>query len=155
MLNPAFGESEIAYWKSIYQRGLQGETVREVHAQLLPEGQKFTAISLFPIFNQEREIVGLACYSEDATERMQYIEAIEQQNRQLREIGWAQSHLVRAPLTNIMGLAELIVDKQGRELDAEGQTNLRRLAREAELLDEKLREIINKTREVPMPKTAL
>jgi PAS domain S-box-containing protein len=37
-----------------------------------------------------------------------HIEAIEKQNKQLQEIAWIQSHVVRAPLVRIMGLVELM-----------------------------------------------
>ena len=43
----------------------------------------------------------------DITDRQNYIDAIEKQNRQLQEIAWVQSHIVRAPLARIMGLIEL------------------------------------------------
>ncbi len=44
----------------------------------------------------------------DITERLNYIGAIEKQNKTLQEIAWIQSHLVRAPLAKIMGLIDLI-----------------------------------------------
>ena len=46
----------------------------------------------------------------DVTERLNYIQAIEAQNEKLREISWAQSHLVRAPLAKIMALIPLLKD---------------------------------------------
>ncbi len=44
----------------------------------------------------------------DITEKLYHIEAIEAQNKKLQEIAWMQSHLFRAPLARIMGLADLI-----------------------------------------------
>jgi len=44
----------------------------------------------------------------DVTERLKYLEAIEIQNQKLREISWMQSHVIRAPLSRIMGLVGLI-----------------------------------------------
>lgn len=44
----------------------------------------------------------------DITERFRYIKAIENQNEKLKEISWIQSHIVRAPLSRIMGLIPLI-----------------------------------------------
>jgi hypothetical protein len=41
---------------------------------------------------------------------LNYIKAIEDQNEKLREISWIQSHVVRAPLSRIMGLIPLIHD---------------------------------------------
>ncbi|MBN8663815.1 MAG: response regulator [Chitinophagales bacterium] len=47
--------------------------------------------------------------------------AIQLQNEKLKEIAWAQSHLVRAPLTKIMGAIDLLSsnpdqDKEGRQV---------------------------------------
>lgn len=46
----------------------------------------------------------------DLTERINYIEAIEAQNRKLREIAWVQSHVVRAPLARMLGLLQIVND---------------------------------------------
>ncbi|MFZ4057219.1 MAG: PAS domain S-box protein [Ferruginibacter sp.] len=44
----------------------------------------------------------------DITDRVQYFEAVETQNKILKDIAWTQSHLVRAPLARIMGLVPLL-----------------------------------------------
>jgi PAS domain S-box-containing protein len=44
----------------------------------------------------------------DVTERVGYIEAIEAQNKKLLDISWMQSHVIRAPLSRIMGLIPLL-----------------------------------------------
>ncbi len=46
----------------------------------------------------------------DITERLNYIKAIEEQNEKLKEIGWMQSHVVRAPLARMMGLVSILKD---------------------------------------------
>lgn len=48
----------------------------------------------------------------DVTDNFSYINAIENQNQKLREISWIQSHVVRAPIARLMGLSELVVDKE-------------------------------------------
>lgn len=45
---------------------------------------------------------------ERTSELMETNRAIEAQNKQLREIGWLQSHGVRAPLAKLMGLVNLL-----------------------------------------------
>jgi PAS domain S-box-containing protein len=46
-----------------------------------------------------------------AEELSTYVKAIEVQNERLKKIAWTQSHLVREPLTKIMGIAKLLVDQ--------------------------------------------
>lgn len=45
---------------------------------------------------------------EFAFSRSQYVKQIEVQNEKLRNIAWTQSHLVRAPLSRILGIINLI-----------------------------------------------
>jgi len=51
----------------------------------------------------------------DVSERITYIEKIERQNRNLKEIAWIQSHMVRAPLANIMSLTEFLIKYPGED----------------------------------------
>lgn len=51
----------------------------------------------------------------DVSERINYLNEIERQNKDLREIAWIQSHLVRAPLANIMSLTEFLVKYPGED----------------------------------------
>ena len=44
----------------------------------------------------------------DITERVKYLNDIEEQNKKLREIAWIQSHVVRAPLARMMGLVNVL-----------------------------------------------
>ncbi len=45
---------------------------------------------------------------QDVSKIREYIIAIEEQNRKLREIAWIQSHKVRSPVATILGLAPLL-----------------------------------------------
>lgn len=84
---------------------------------------------------------------QDVTERNAQSRAIEKQNVTLKEITWMQSHLLRAPLTRLMGLVNLLkeddfdeakrkelleyVDKSALQLD----DVIRQVVRKAELID--------------------
>jgi PAS domain S-box-containing protein len=82
---------------------------------------------------------------QDVTDRINYIHRLEQKNKKLSEISWMQSHVVRAPLAQIMGLAELLaVD----ERDEEKKALLSRLRDSANDLDHVVRDIIRKTKDV-------
>jgi len=80
----------------------------------------------------------------DITERLLYINTIEQQNEKLKEIAWIQSHVVRAPLARILALTDLF-NNSGRckkLADADIITHVERSAKE---LDEIIREITVKS----------
>ena len=55
----------------------------------------------------------------DITERVKYINEIEDQNKRLKEIAWVQSHVVRAPLARIMALIDLLKDHDLTEKERE------------------------------------
>ena len=76
----------------------------------------------------------------DITDRYNYIQAIKAQNEKLKKIAWTQSHLVRAPLARIMGLAELLKDPDSPI--PEKQTLLDHLVNSASELDEIIKKIV-------------
>ena len=77
----------------------------------------------------------------DITERTHYIKAIEDQNEQLKEISWIQSHIIRAPLTRIMGLIPLINESTDQ---ADKAQMLEYLMLSAHELDDVIKDITDK-----------
>ncbi|MFC5271199.1 PAS domain S-box protein [Adhaeribacter terreus] len=79
----------------------------------------------------------------DISERLRYIEAIEDQNEKLREIAWIQSHVVRAPLARIMGLTALL--KSNHVPDSNTLELLNYLVDSANELDGVIKNIVKET----------
>ena len=77
----------------------------------------------------------------DITERLSYIKAIEDQNNRLKEISWIQSHIIRAPLSRIMGLIPLINET---ESDSDKEQMLEYLMLSANELDEVIKNLTDK-----------
>lgn len=71
-----------------------------------------------------------------------HIQTIEQKNKQLQEIAWIQSHIVRAPLARMMGLIELITHHTGTDIDK--QKMLEHIVSTAHELDGIIRDISRK-----------
>ncbi|HEY0899603.1 MAG TPA: PAS domain S-box protein, partial [Sphingobacteriaceae bacterium] len=89
-------------------------------------------------------VKGIVVNSKDITERINYIQAIEEQNTRLREISWIQSHIVRAPLCRIMGLVDLLTT-----YSAEDQEILfEALLTSAHELDEIIQNIVKKAEQL-------
>ena len=53
----------------------------------------------------------LIVQSNDVSETLNHIETIEIQNTKLKNIAWTQSHVVRAPLSRIMGIINLLQEQ--------------------------------------------
>jgi K+-sensing histidine kinase KdpD len=68
---------------------------------------------------------------------------LQQQNQRLREIAWAQSHMVRGPLSDILGISKII--KQGLVTEEEKENLLLQMHETAEKLDLAIKEVVNNT----------
>ncbi len=73
----------------------------------------------------------------DISERKQQEQMIQKQNARLKEIAFASSHLIRAPLANILGLTQLLNDNPQLVNDV-----AEHLTTSAEQLDEAIKQMI-------------
>ncbi|QJD96357.1 PAS domain S-box protein [Mucilaginibacter robiniae] len=78
----------------------------------------------------------------DITEQVNYTRAIEMHNKNLQEIAYIQSHVVRAPLARIMGLVDLLIQNAPEKADQEVLHHLESSANE---FDEVIKTITYKT----------
>jgi len=74
-------------------------------------------VSLFPITNENKEILGMMMALYDITERKKAeedlkaaYERIQSHINSIKDMAWKQSHLIRSPLANLKGLAEMLKD---------------------------------------------
>lgn len=82
--------------------------------------------------------------SNDITKSIEHLNEIENQNIKLRDIAWIQSHIVRAPLANILGLISIINDTENFN-NKELLTHLNQSATELEKI---INDIVNKTHDL-------
>lgn len=130
-LQEAIGDSKTKYWQAEYRLGnKQGGTF-------------FIHDRCYIIRNEEGEIIRAVGAALDVTESRLQLQEIQRQNNALREIAWLQSHVVRAPLSRMMGLVELIRkhDTGGKPLNE----LLELIDVSACELDEVIRKIAHKT----------
>ncbi|WP_162418073.1 PAS domain S-box protein [Cyclobacterium roseum] len=86
----------------------------------------------------------------DVTLKKAYIETIEQQNKRLKDIAWVQSHVVRAPLARLMGLVNLL-GIELKDLSEEKKELLDHILFSADELDEVIKDINGKARDIDLP----
>jgi PAS domain S-box-containing protein len=86
----------------------------------------------------------------DISDRLEYIAAIEDQNKRLREISWTQSHVVRAPLSRIMGLVNLRTGMNSDDPDLSDEEFLNLLTKSAEELDQIIRKITENAAQIKL-----
>jgi PAS domain S-box-containing protein len=96
----------------------------------------WTEISFFPKHN------GLTAYLRNITQNIAHLEAIETQNRHLKEIAWTQSHVVRVPLAKLIAAVDLL-SSENDENERKGLMELiMKLTTELDLL---IKDISDKT----------
>ena len=89
---------------------------------------------------------GIVINSRDITDLKENLQKIEFQNDKLKEIAWAQSHTVRAPLCRIMAVINLMNDYQNSEMEI--KTYLDLILASSHELDVTIKQISEKTIEV-------
>jgi PAS domain S-box-containing protein len=85
----------------------------------------------------------LIVQSNDVTETLQHIDTIEIQNSKLRNIAWTQSHVVRAPISRILGIINLIEEEEGNF--SEIQFWLKQLKISTNEMDDIVKNIVKET----------
>ena len=93
--------------------------------------------------NEQGKAIRAVASFRDITVIKQTLYQVQSQNERLKDIAWAQSHTVRAPLARIMGLIELL-KTEGSPCNYQNEL-MEYLCVSAAELDEVIREIVRKT----------
>jgi PAS domain S-box-containing protein len=137
-----FDNSQVSQdWRGYYTRALSGERF-SVEYYSDPEGQVFyTETSFNPIYNEQKEIIGVGCFSRDISvrkkneeERLLLIQKLLTQNKDLEEFSFITSHNLRSPVASILGLVQIFNRKDAG--DQHNITIIESLEKSARNLDE-------------------
>jgi PAS domain S-box-containing protein len=145
---PGTDMAEIAKLEQAIQNGKSCQVQAAFYKK---NGERYWAsLAISPVTDAKGNVKNYIAIERDITERMNYLTAIEQQNKQLREIAWVQSHKVRAPLASILGLTDLLIEDPNGPHSKE---TLEMLKKSAEKLDIVIHEIVEKTDDVSQEAT--
>lgn len=134
-------------WIDYYARGLKGETIEIIDiVEISPSIILHVELRFFPIFDEDNTCIGLSCYVQDVTERVEALHRIEAQNQQLAEIAWVQSHKLRVPVAHILGLVS-VINRQNAS-DPFNLLALEKIEQAASELDKVIHEIVADTQDL-------
>ena len=113
------GEQAYKKWMPIYERALKGETIYFEEKRDIDGREYYVEIYLSPVYNNNQEIIGCLGLTRDITERKLSQQAIANYAGKLEEFAIKTSHELRRPIANIMGMMDLLINKdlQGPEMD--------------------------------------
>ncbi|WP_162148592.1 ATP-binding protein [Desulfuromonas sp. TF] len=80
----------------------------------------WVAASWQPIFNVEKEYLGIRASIRDISKRKEAVEKLEATNRELDAFVYTVSHDLRTPLTPIIGFSEFLRENYREQLDDKG-----------------------------------
>ena len=126
---------------TLFQRNkLQGKSIHYFESRLITRygDYKWFAWSAIPLL--EEEIIILI--GKDIHEKKIIDKTLEEQNIQLRQIAWSQSHEVRAPLARMLSILELLNKNNGTNMKVEYIKHLNESANE---LDTIIRKMVDTT----------
>lgn len=115
---------------------------REFRFRCADGNYKYVLDRVFLLYDVEGNLLRMTGAMQDITERVAYTKAIEDQNERLRQISWEHSHILRAPLSSVLGLADLILE----ETDERTKKELVQLLKQSAVnLDVVIKNIVKKT----------
>lgn len=103
-----FPKHILGYWSAMANEALEGTPVRvRVPRKYLFSGYEECEVAMEPV-EYMGQIVGIACFVRNTTQRKRQENHILSQNQKLRDIAFAQSHEIRPSIANIKGILALI-----------------------------------------------
>jgi PAS domain S-box-containing protein len=104
-----------------FNKSLQGETIIiEIELKLTTDVYRWFEIKYIPVYDQKHNLIGISFNSTNIDGRKRAEDKILKQNQVLREVAWRESHVVRRPVANILGIVELFkINKSLTEAEKE------------------------------------
>ncbi len=136
-------EGFLVQWEKYIKKAFKGESLRVEEEVLTEDKKECFDIIVNPIYGDRNEIIGVGCFARDITSRKSAENQIKDQVKKLKEVAWIQSHQVRKPLANIMGLLHLL---QSKNIDAtQHQELFQHMEVSCQELDSVVKEIVEKS----------
>jgi nitrogen-specific signal transduction histidine kinase len=84
------------------------ENNRIKRKQYIQNFRKYFNLGFIPITRSGNDVMAVSFHAEDITTEEQYMKRLRKQKNQIEKIAWNNSHALRRPVANILGLSELL-----------------------------------------------
>lgn len=131
-------------WHNHMKEAFGGKKLR-IEQEVETNGKKeWFEIILNPIVNDAGEVFSVGCFARDITSRIESENQIKEQVSRLKEVAWIQSHEVRRPLANILGLIDLLRHSNSKEEKPDNEL-LDHMELSCKELDVVIKKVVNKS----------
>lgn len=127
-------------FKSIFEQALAGKTITKQQK----DGNYWYQFDYFPVYDPNNIVVGVSQSVKNITESKNNEIKIIEQNEKLKAIAWSQSHELRQPVAQILGLVQLMKSEK-IDMNDIHKIHINFLYQATENLDNIIRKIVNQT----------
>lgn len=122
--------------KQLY-RAFENKRIKK--KRYIPNFRKHFVLGFFPISKNSDDILAVSFHAEDVTAEESYLKRLRKQKNQIEKIAWNNSHALRRPVANIIGLADLL--HKNRMLDGEPGYMIEKILQNCVDLDRKVKQL--------------
>lgn len=138
------------YFYNSFKKALCGERIEfETNVSINGKNElQWQYISFIPIYSKKKELLGVSMTTTNIDERKKAEIKNLEYIKQLESIIWQESHILRAPVANIMGLCQLLKEEDAQVNLEEKTIIINQLYNEAEKLDKIIQEIVTNSHNI-------
>ncbi len=133
-------ESNAALFKENFQKAVNGEqNSNSVENSANNSSEKnWIQLSFIPVYDDAKNLLGISVVTIDIHETKSAEEDNSDYALRLKEITWRQSHLIRAPIANLLGITKLLNKPNSTIDEAEKLLLIAQVEKEVKRLDDEI-----------------
>ena len=139
-------ESLTEDFKRYFERALAGEVIKEeIEVKIDNKHCIWFMVSFYPVFDKTNKLIGVSYNTSNIDKAKKAELLLKNQNDRLKEIAYFQSHHMRRPVANILGLISILDRKN---LSKDNEIIFGYLLKVSQELDKIIHQIVDKTQEI-------
>ena len=133
-------ESNAALFKENFQKAVNGQqsSISVENSANNSSEKNWIQLSFIPVYDEAKNLLGISVVSIDIQETKLAEEDNSDYALRLKEITWRQSHLIRAPIANLLGITKLLNKPNSTIDEAEKLLLIAQVEKEVKRLDDEI-----------------
>jgi len=133
-------DSNADLFKENFQKAINGnQTSISIENSIIGSSEKnWIQLSFIPVYDEAKNLLGISVVSIDIQETKLAEEDNSEYALKLKEITWRQSHLIRAPIANLLGITKLLNKPNSTIDEGEKLLLIAQVEKEVKRLDDEI-----------------